>query len=64
MKIEKMICDICGNEITESHPTRLERQEYDKTSCHPAYKKVGTYDICKECDSKLNSLFKDLKEGK
>lgn len=64
MKIEKTICDICGNEITESHPTRLERQEYDKTTYRPAYKKVSAYDICKECGSKLNNLFKNLKEGK
>lgn len=64
MKIEKSICDICGEEITESHPTRLEQQEYDKKDYRPHYKRVRTYDICKSCCAKLSDIFKGAQEVK
>ena len=64
MKIEKRLCDVCGDEITEPHPTRLERHEYAKEQYRPCYKRVDTYDICDKCCSKLPDLFKALKEDK
>lgn len=60
MKIEKCLCDICGNEIADSHPLRMELQEYTK-GYRPCYKKVKTYEICDECQGKLPDLFKALK---
>ena len=64
MKIEKRLCDICGNEIAKRHPTRIERHEYSKEQYRPSYKKVGIYDICDNCCSNLPELFKALKEDK
>ena len=57
MRIEKSLCDICGNEITKVHPTRIEHQEYGVHN-YRAYRKVRTYDICDECKVKLPDLSK------
>ena len=62
MRIEKHICDICGTEITKSHPPRVECQEYVRDPNYRGYKKVNTYDVCSECEVKLPDLFKALKE--
>ena len=64
MKIEKIICDICGEEITESHPTRMEQHEYDKSGFKSVYKKIKTYEICDKCEPQLPNLFKALKGDK
>ena len=64
MLINRIICDICGEEITESHPTRMEHQEYHNNDLRPSYKKVRTYEICDKCKSQLPNLFKALKEDK
>ncbi len=63
MRIEKSLCDICGNEITNEHPTRVEHQEYGVRN-YRGYRKVHTYDICGKCKVKLPDLFKALKEVK
>ena len=64
MKINKCICDICGKEITTSHPTRLEQHEYQKDLYRPVYKKVIAYDICDKCCDKLPGHFRALREDK
>lgn len=64
MKIEKIICDICGREITEPHPTRVEQQAYFHERNFRGYKKAVSYEICDDCVTKLPDLFKALKGGR
>ena len=64
MKIEKRICDVCGAEIADLHPTRFDRVEYVTESRKSLYKKVESYDVCTPCCDKLIDTFKTTKEGK
>lgn len=56
-----VICDRCGAEITEDHPTRIQVQEYDysesKTYGKSAvgYKTTSTLHLCKKCEDEFKN---------
>ena len=71
MKINKHICDICGNEIQEEHPLRLAVQEYTVTESekwngkkitNKSYKNCSIYDICSKCATYMPNLLKGLND--
>lgn len=71
MKIEKRVCDVCGEAITEAHPLRLAVQEYaitetqtwnGKTKTNKSYKNINTYDICDKCAAYMPKLLRGLKD--
>ena len=50
-----IICDRCGGEIAEDHPTRLQVQEYDYSEGksygqkHKGYVTHASLHLCKKC---------------
>ena len=52
-----IICDRCGREITEDHPTRIQVQEYDYSESKSygryakGYTTTRSIHLCKKCDN-------------
>lgn len=70
MKIEKRLCDVCGDAIKEAHPLRLAVQEYvttetatwnGKSKTNKSYKNCSVYDICSKCATYMPNLLRGLK---
>lgn len=72
MKIEKHVCDVCGEVIQDAHPLRLAVQEYvatekeswnGKIKTSKSYKNCSVYDICNKCATYMPKLLKNLRDN-
>lgn len=64
-----IICDRCGVEITEDHPTKIQVQEYDNSPSVSYGKKAkgyvthATLHFCKKCDDAFTLFLGEGENG-
>jgi hypothetical protein len=59
MKVEKIVCDICGEVITAKHPLKISVMEYSEKP-PKGYRKKNTLDICEKCEQNLPKILKEV----